>query len=81
MNAPLSVIIVPVPVAPGDRGVFKKFDYRRQRAVRKDPPWPPKQSIPRWDKDELRRLVEQMREGHRQQTEAVLAAGRAMLAV
>jgi hypothetical protein len=79
MNAPKAVIIL-VPVAPGDRGVWRRSkpeDRRGHKAVRPTEPWRPARSIPaQLDRDELRRRVEQFREGHRQQVEAVLAAGR-----
>jgi hypothetical protein len=77
MNAPKPVIVL-IEV-PGDRGVSRKVrpDYRRHKAQRPER-WPPKQSIPTWDKDELRRRVEFMREGHRRQAEALSAAGLAL---
>jgi hypothetical protein len=74
-------VVVLVSVAAGDRGVWKKFqpDYRRHKAVRKDPPWPVKQSIPSWDRAELIRRIEEMRRVTRAQRQALKAAGRAML--
>jgi hypothetical protein len=56
-NAPLSVIVVPVPVAPGDRGVWKKAQHRHHKAIRLDPPWRPQLAIPAGDRDALRRAA------------------------
>jgi hypothetical protein len=81
MNAPLSVIVVPVPVGTGDKGCWRKatpHDRRHHRDVRSEQ-WRPQENIPERDPDRLRRLVDQMREAHRPQAEALLAQGRAML--
>jgi hypothetical protein len=80
-HAPLSVIVVPVPVAAGDRGVWKKFqpDYRRHKALRKDSPWPVKQSIPGSDRNELRRRAQEWRDVNRSRAEAMLVEARMML--
>jgi hypothetical protein len=78
MNAPRPVIIL--IDARGDRGVFKKIDYRRHhRAVRKDQPWRPQRAIPSWDRDELRRRAQEWRDSVRPRAEALKAAGQAML--
>jgi hypothetical protein len=79
MNAPLSVIILPVPVGTGDNGVWKKALNRRHKAIRPTERWRPSERIPQLDRDRLRRLVEQFRDAVRVQHEALLAAGRSML--
>jgi hypothetical protein len=73
--APKPVVIF---VATGDNGAWRKSkpDYRHQKAQRKDPPWPVKQSIPSWDKDEFRRRVEEHLRTTKSQREALKAAGR-----
>jgi hypothetical protein len=74
-HAPKPVVIF---VARGDNGAWRKSkpDYRRHKAQRKDPPWPPHREIPTVDRDALRRRVEKMREETRAQVEALREAGR-----
>jgi hypothetical protein len=76
------VILVPVPVAPGDRGVFKKIDYRRHKALRpNDAPWPVKQGIPsQLDRETLRRRVQKWRDANRARVEEMLTEARMKLA-
>jgi hypothetical protein len=81
-HAPLSVIVVPVPVATGDNGAWSRArpDFRRHKAQRPER-WPPKQNIPRQlGRDDLRRRVEENREATRSRVEALNAAGRAFRA-
>jgi hypothetical protein len=80
-HAPRAVVVL-VPVGTGDNGAWgrAKPDYRRHKAVRKDAPWPGKQSIPSWDRNELLRRIEEVRRATRAQVEALKAAGREMLA-
>jgi hypothetical protein len=81
VNAPLQVVVVPVPVAPGDRGVWKKAQHRHHKAVRPaDPPWPPKQPIPHQNRDALRRRAQQWREAVRPQARAMIIEARMRLA-
>jgi hypothetical protein len=79
--APLSVILVPVPVATGDSGAWRraKPDYRQHKAQRPEH-WPPHRDIPVVDREALRRRAEKMREETRPQVEALKAAGAAFRA-
>jgi hypothetical protein len=81
MNAPLSVIILPVPVGTGDNGVHRraKPDYRHHKAQRTER-WRPSERIPQpLDPDRLRQLAERFRRAVDLQHQALLAAGRSML--
>jgi hypothetical protein len=82
VNAPLSVILVPVPAAPGrgDSGVHKKFDYRRHKAIRPAEPWRPQRAIPAGDRNELRRRAQEWREAVRPQAQAMIIEARLRIA-
>jgi hypothetical protein len=72
-HAPLQIVLVPYPAAgsPKEARRLAPPPYPQ----RKDPPWPVKQAIPRWDREALRRRVEELRRETRPQVEALKAAG------
>jgi hypothetical protein len=77
----LNVSIILLPVAIGDRGCWRKVKNARHHKIdRSTKPWSPRQVPPQPDTDELRRRVQQFREAVRVQHEALLSAGRAVMA-
>jgi hypothetical protein len=82
MLAPVQIVVLPIPAAPGDKGCWRKalpHDRRHHRAQRPEQ-WPPeRRPIPISDRDALKRLVEELHRATRAQREAALDAGRAML--
>jgi hypothetical protein len=80
IQAPRSVAIL-VPVAPGDRGAWRRANptYPAPRKSRW-PDWPTRQAIPQVDREALRRSVEETLRATRRQREELRAAGLALLA-
>jgi hypothetical protein len=69
-HAPRSVVFVIGPA-------WNRYPTPTQYpAKRKEPPWPIKQAIPSWDREALRRRVEEMRRMTRPQVEALRGSGR-----
>jgi hypothetical protein len=75
MHAPLSVVLV-LPCAGSPEPLRqKKPDFGRHRALRPEQ-WRPREDIPERNGNRLRRLVDEMREVHRQRAEAALQDGK-----